>query len=128
MIVRFQFLTWLLIKRLLILTNGFDIEVSRQSYRIRSFLLVMHMWLLKVNFERVLIVLLSESIRTTWFGYSIDSYYYLNDRYLNACIRNGNIFFFCNDNDDGNFSFIFRSVYTVTFHGNFLFFFICWPL
>jgi len=67
----------------------------------------MHMWLLKVNFERVLIVLLSESIRTTWLGYLIDYCYWVDDRYLCACIRNDSIFFFHDDNNDKNFHWFF---------------------
>lgn len=43
------------------------------SHFMRWSLSAMQMWLAKVNFERVLIVLLSESIRATWLGYSIVS-------------------------------------------------------
>lgn len=41
----------------------------------------MHMWLLKVNIERVLIVLLSESIRVTQLDYSINFCSNIHDRY-----------------------------------------------
>lgn len=41
----------------------------------------MHMWLVKVNFERVLIVLLSESSRTTWLGYLIGHSSTSDDQY-----------------------------------------------
>ena len=65
----------------------------------------MDMWLLKVNFERVLIVLLSESIRITWLVYWINFSSDINDRYCCAHLLTRII----------SISFLFRSLYCRSF-------------
>ncbi len=85
----------------------------------------MHMWLLKVNIERVLIVLLSESIRATWLGYSIDFCYCIVDRYHCAFNRNAHILFF---QWQGLFPLIFLWVDVVIFMVTFSFSSLYWPL
>lgn len=110
----------------------FNIELNRRSYRRSSSLWTTHTWLLKVNFERVLIVLLSESIRTIWLGYSINYCYYIDDQYLKAYSHNNKISFQWQRRWWGWWQwpliFFLRLVYSVTFHGNFLLFFVCWVL